>query len=269
MVQRGMQEAAVTLSLLLTLAATPACASGGVGPRVVYDTTLSAGLDRCVLIDQSEFTLSRLEKESSDFLASNPRLKFSRLFMATTMDRALAASGKGMFHYDFGYWLERVEAESKKGGRTAELIQIGDSAVLRVEREKGQAQEIVLRGTNILHWRVNGLSVDLKWVSTSKAFLTGQISLNVALGITDALAEKDALAITEHLDAELGVRPVWYTVRADPWFVTSDSYPWVNPFYPFPGKPSREEYMKTYSYLCKPDSQSGRISCSRFGPRVP
>jgi len=269
MVRGGMQEAAVTLLLLVGLAATWACASEVAKPQVMYERVLTAGVDRCLLIGDSDFTPAHLQRESSDFLDSYPHLKLGRLFMATTTDRALAASGKGMFHYDYPYWLARVETERKKRGRTAELIKVGDSAVLRVEWDEGDVQEIVLRGTNILHWNVNGLKVDLKWLSTSKAFLTGQTSLNVALGTTDPLREGDAVAIATDLDARLGIRPVWYQVRTDPWFVSDDFYPWVNPFYPITAKPSLQEYLKTYSYLCKPEPGSSRISCSRFGPRVP
>lgn len=271
MVQGWMQKA--TVSLLALLGVMAISVGGGTTPskpEVVYDEKLSFGADRCVLIDRGQFALPLLQKECSDFLDSHPGLKFSRLFIATTRDlAAMPQSAKGAFDYGYGAWIARIGEERHKLGSVAECIQMGDSAVLRVASGGGPVREIVLRGTNIMHQQVDGLDVDVKWLFTSKAHLTGQTSLNVFLGASRPLSEKEAVAIATRFDRKLGIRPVWYTVRTDPWFVNNDFYPWVNPFYPATTNPSREEYLKTYSYLCKPDPDSGRITCSKFGPRVP
>lgn len=267
-VQKTIGNAGLLAGLAVACAAFSAVPSAA---EVVYERkNLSGAADRCLLVPRSEFTLPALRTRCSKLLGNDRTVRVSRLFIAMTRDRAsMAISGKGGFDSDFGQWMREVDTPRRRQGGVAECIQIGDSAVLRVAWENGQVQESVLRGRNILHQRVNGLNVDLRWLFTSTAHLTGQNSLNVCLGTDGFLAEENAVAIATHFDTQLGVRPVWYDIRSDPWFVDDDFYPWVNPFYPFPGKPSREEYMKTYSYLCKPDSQSGRISCSRFGPRVP
>jgi hypothetical protein len=251
---------------VLAAAATAGQDSAKRGLGTIYEKSMPGALDRCVVVNDADFGLGPLRSLSESFLARHPGLAVSRLLMGTRReDIGLVRSGKGVSDTDFGEWMRAFDERRQKHFPVAELIQIGPSAVLRVRWPDGRQERIVLRGNDILEQRVGDLNIQLKWMYFSYAPLLKKTSLYVFLQAERLISEGEARAVAAHFRERVKVSPVSFKVRSDPWFIDDDFYPFVNPFYPAPPRPSREDYLGCASFFCSSDD--GPLSCIKFdGP---
>lgn len=265
--RRWLSKAVVFLALLLLafgVATAEMQGSARGGAEVIYQRIMPGALDRCVIVNEGQFTMKGLRSLSETFLAYETGLFVSRLAIVTQRENlGLVRAGKGVYDIDFSGWLARFEEEREKHFPIAELIQIGSSAVLRVRWPDSRQERIVIRGDDILEQRVGPLRVSLNWLDFSYAPLLKKTSLHFSLQTDHPPSETEAQAVAAHFYERVRARPVLFGIRSDPWFIDDDFYPFVNPFFPIPARPSRDDYLRSGSFLC--DLQAGAVSCTKFG----
>lgn len=248
------------LACLVCLAA--AASAIGQKAQVLYEKSAPGLLDRSVLVDRRDFSVELAESLAWDFLAAYRGLNLSKLTIF--VDRKAEVrwrGGKGMSHPSY-YDANLYHGDPEWRPTVAEMLHIGDSAILRVALPDGAIRTKVLLGSNPLEIRLPGIEAEILWVHFSQPDYSPEaISVEIYVRLTGELTQERAERIAEEVWTRIPYRDVTVTVRTDEWFIESGGYPWVNPFVPPAPLPLYEEFARSEKYFCSDLIEKG---CMHF-----
>jgi len=175
-----------------------------------------------------------------------------------------------IFHAPYGGWRRFYDLFKTRRFQIAEVIAFGDGAVLRFADGPADIKEVVLRGSNPLMLRLNG--VDLEIVHFQFPPLTvsplkdtaGELR-RLTVFARASTARQDAkreagLQLLKLLDHEIGTEEIIVNIRDDVWFVNVPGYPAFQPFVMDHEPPTAEEFQSRPQMVCA--KTGSRVWCS-------
>jgi hypothetical protein len=223
----------------------------GQAAAVLYEKAAPGVLDRAVLVDRRDFSLELAESLAWDFLAAYRGLYLSKLTIF--VERAAEVrwrGGKSMSHPSY-YHATLYQEDPEWRPTVAEMLHIGDSAILRVRMPDGDVHSKVLMGSNPLELRLPGIKAEILWVHCGEhGFEPSVVGIQVYVRLAGELSSESARRIADELWNRIPYRYVAIRVRSDEWFIESGGYPWVNPFLPIVPLPPYEEFAKSEAFFC-------------------
>ena len=154
----------------------------------------------------------------------------------------------------FPVWLRHHSAIARQPFEAAQIITVGDSAIMRVRSAGGEVKEKVIMGQNPTLISVAGTALEVLYVAARKrSVFEGagyQSELDPVVFIRDSgtLTLDRSNEATVQIAQRFGAERAWVSIRNDRWFVC-DQYP---PFDPFAGDqpPSESEYERLPEFGC-------------------
>lgn len=236
--------------------------AAGQGVEALYEKSAPGLLDRSVLVDKRDFSPELVESLAWDFLAAYRGMMLSKLTIF--VERAAEVrwrGGKGMSHPSY-YDATLYHGDPEWRPTVAEMLHIGDSAILRVRLPDGAIRSKVLMGSNPLEIRLPGIDAEILWVHFGEyGFEPSVVGIEVYVRLAGKLSSQRVERIAKELWNRIPYRYVEIAVRSDEWFIESGGYPWVNPFLPVAPLPPYEEFAKSEKFLC---SNLIERSCMHF-----
>jgi hypothetical protein len=233
-----------------------ACLAGvtsaaGQAAEVLYEKRAPGVLDRSVLVDRRDFSVELAESLAWDFLAAYRGLMLSKLTIFVDREAEVRFSGGKRVSHPSYYDAARYHDDPDWRPTVAEMLHIGESAILRVALPDGAIRSKVLLGSNPLEIRLPGIEAEILWVYVGEyGPKPSVIGIRVYVRLAGELSQDRAQRIAEKVWSRIPYRDVKVTVRTDEWFIESGGYPWVNPFLPPAPLPPYEEFAKSERYFC-------------------
>jgi hypothetical protein len=224
-------------------------------------------LDAEVQIAPSEFTERHVLDLCRAFMAANSDYTVIRYLVVTDRVDAEKLIGPPA-DFDFSAWLYLYKKESPLPPPTAELIKLGDKAVVRLKLANGANSERVIGAGSPLTIDFQGESAKILEVKPIPPGKRGESNYSGGVEFyvqtpapwTRRLAED----FVKHIQATTGLDNVAIEVEDGPWFVGA-GYPVYNRFLPYTQPPGFEEFKKYTRFYC--ESPSG--GCLQTGPAEP
>lgn len=204
-----------------------------------------------VIVSASEFTLeSVLELCRKRIRDQRPEFLNVWFFRSPT-DASTYQSGTLTVHPTYEMWRSAYEAISALSMPVAELILVGDSAVLLFRGADQRFGRYVLRGSDPLKIGLPQGSVSLSHFAVMPASSEGAERRVEAFGWTDvALTDAIGLEVLREVRTRLPFREASVSLRRDPWFIDNPFYP-VAPLIPTEIRPpSQREFSTSHTLTC-------------------
>ncbi len=207
-----------------------------------------------VLIPASQFNKESLVNLAKQFLRVYAR--FSLLDVGIYTDPASVHEfvGAGVTDYTYGIWLREFEARRKRRLPCgAEILKSGTAAGLRIRYYDGRIDEVTIRGRDVFHPVIKGITLDLLHVRCVRQGWGTQARLTPLLyfAVLKNITPREGGAIARSILASSGVPRMSISMRPDGWFMLDPYYPWLNPFRPVDSPPT-EEAKAAWQLLCHP-----------------
>jgi hypothetical protein len=201
--------------------------------------------------------ISTLERLCRDELAQGNQYKFIQLQIFG--EAGGAPLPKPLSGYSFEYWRNFYNKLVNSPNEIAEMISIGNDAVLRVRNRSGHLTRRVLRGKDPLRLEEEEGDLELLHVAIDwgSPYRLSRVDIYARTGST--LGEDTGMRLWKKLRPLFPSFDLFLYIRNDGWFVYESSYPFVNPFEGESPPPSRERYNRTQTLSC--GSWEGAPSC--------
>jgi hypothetical protein len=174
-------------------------------------------------------------------------------------------AGKEMYDSGWEYWRKSYERLSRQTSwEIAQLVRIKGSATLRVCWPDQTIEEIPLLGPNVFHQTIQNNRFNLLWIEPERKLGGGdyqRLHACLYVDVPEHLDRNEALMISRTLITEIDSNNVAVHIRADSWFVSSMSYPTINPFHRELVGPDKNAINRSPEYFCSPDQ---RQTCYEF-----
>jgi hypothetical protein len=197
--------------------------------------------------DPGEFSEAYVEHLATAELRRHPRSRFVQLLIYGSKGGPPLSKPD---HVSFDYWRRMYETSVGSPNELAEMISIGNDAVLRVHGAAGNVSVKVLSGKNPLVVRVGDGTFEIVHFSFSTSMAYGK-QADVYLRTASPLADESGLAVLQRLQALFPDLRVSVSVRNDAWFIFERTYPFCNPLVTRSAPPTAEEYSQTKTMVCE------------------
>lgn len=213
---------------------------------VVGEISRTGMIQKAVGVPSRTFTESHLESLCRTELRRRPRPNFISLHMYGANGAApLPQPAHGR---TYGYW-RSIYDQARRSNEIAEMIAIGDNAVLRMRDANGNVTRRVLAGRDPLQIEVQGVHFEIVYFTFSvpKPYIFQSASIYVRTAAPlERVPSRELLSSLRPVFPDLGVS---VHIRNDAWFINEPGYPFFNPFVEEQIPPSPENW-KTPTLRC-------------------
>lgn len=210
---------------------------------------------RSVIVPPESFTLPQLRSLAQEFLGmAAARHDLAALSVFTDVHDAAMATTANRDSYK--QWRLYYDAALSRQIRTADVVAIGDNAVLRVREAHGRVVQQIISGTNPLVFEVDGTAVEILVVRFRRGTRFDQCDPGTALSpivyakASNPLSTRLCKAAAARVAGLLKERKLFIMFRPDQWFISSGSFPVPYPFAKDEPPPSEEAYNRTITLSC-------------------
>ncbi len=216
------------------------------------------------------FNLPSMEGIARRFIESAGATRVvSRLLIYSTEDVAFAERGV-LSEGNYLQWRARYDGFPKGELMAADVISVGEDALLRLRSRDGATAQQVLRGKDPTKIQVGGILFEIIFVAgrVRSRFegcgVPGTVDPVLFLKTKAKLSPDICERVTSWLTARLGVNNLWIHIRNDDWFLCTQ-FPVVFPFSSVETAPSESTYYGSPEYSCS-NSCDGAVRC--IGPAL-
>jgi len=160
---------------------------------------------------------------------------------------------KPLSAYKYQYWLDFYEKSRRLPNELAELVAVGNNAVLRVRDRTGAVSKRVLMGRDPLRFEILGQGFEvlhMEFIDTSPS--SRQQRVNIYLRTKAELKQQYGLRVLALIRNWFEELEVYAYIRNDGWFIYESGYPFANPFEEN-GEPILEvDHQETRTLRCGP-----------------
>jgi hypothetical protein len=202
-----------------------------------------------IRISEGAFTLEHLEELAQIELTRAPRVSLTSLTMIGSQAGFPLPKPD---HYGFQTWLNIYNIKSEPN-EIAEMVAIGQDAVLRVSDRNGTLTERILSGKNPLRIAVEGRDFQIVYVATDipvGKYVRYREDIRFFIRTVSPLRVDTEEELFRMLQVVLPNVRVIMNVQNDGLFIDSPDYPFLNPFVRIERPPTREEYLRTKTLRC-------------------
>ena len=226
------------------------------GDTVLREVNRAGMRQKSVAMDAGSFTLAHVERFSRAELASKPRLNFIQLVMYG--DKGGAPLPKPS-HLTYEHWRGLHDSLGRSPNEIAEMVAIGNDAVLRMREANGNIRRRVLTGKDPLRIEIDGAHFEIVYVAFTAPSASILQRADVYVKTESELKVEAGLGLLGKLQPVFPDLELFLAIRNDAWFIYEPSYPFSNPFVEERNPPTAEECAKTRTLKC--GRWSGAASC--------
>jgi hypothetical protein len=221
---------------------------------------------KAILMRPTEFREAELVKLSKRFLAEHSREVLAKLLFVVEKEDAWSLKGGGHERSYISWALDYFRTDWRTRDM-AEVVRIGNDAVLRVRYGDRQLSRVVLTGKDPLQMtRAEILYIRLPHSPLNTRHpIAPRFHVRTSGEFTEALCA----SIVEELRAKVGLESGMVSVRHDPWFITSETMPVQYSFWPAERAPGPVEFIETPTGLSGWEAGTPEIQCSLVYPTRP
>jgi hypothetical protein len=226
-------------------------------------------LDEAFLIPPAEFAEPRVLELCHAFMVANHGYRVLRYFVVTDSTDARRLLGPGVTDIDFPGWLQDYKTEPQNPPPTAELLKVGEKAVVRFRFRDGKIIERVVGTGNPLEIHYQGEAVKVLDIAPDPPRRIGELPygggeqffIQTARPWTFKLAE----GFDKFLHAATGLTSIEMTMEDGWWFAGEVSYPIYNRFLAYTQPPTFEQFKRHTRFYCD-DLPPVPGRCIQMGP---
>jgi hypothetical protein len=234
-----------------------AVAMGSSGETVLREVNRLGMRQKIIALDAGEFKIAHIERLSRAELGSKPRTYFIQLVIYG--DKGGAPLPKPS-HLAYDQWRRLHVSSSQYPNEMAEMIAIGNNAVLRVREASGNIIERrVLAGKDPLRIQFEGGYGDIVYLAVAAPSASRLQRADIYVTTDQHLKPGMGLDLLRNFQPVFPEMDVYLAIRNDIWFVYEPNYPFSNPFLTELNPPNADEYASTRTLKC--GRLSGATSC--------
>lgn len=238
-------------------------------PEVIRDWQGGPARSTVAVTAAEHFRLPKLEAWARKYLELNrPYFKIMKWYVG--LDRGdLGIYLAGATEMTYATWRGLYDKYGEPLLPMAEMVAIGDAAVLKVRYWDCKVYRKVLRGVDPLEIRIPGFRGEVLHVAYSlipeslRDESNERIWLHFYVRTDMELGKVPGVAVVGHLQRLAGMRNVSVSMRNDIWFIESDSFPLVYRFAEQLVPPTEAQYRQSNTLHCWPD-RGDLITCALY-----
>jgi hypothetical protein len=204
------------------------------------------------VVGRQELTLAAAVRASREILSQETARKLKVLAIYNDPQ---AAAEEVVFCESYKQWSLLRNAFPKARFGAAQLVAIGNDAMLLVRLEDGGVSRQILSGTDPTKFEEEGIPLEILSVSARKRSqfegcgMQGTIEPHLYLKTTAALTAELCERTTARLAQTLGSEHIWAGFRNDEWFLCSQ-FPLFYPFSPQGPIPTEMAHRNSPEFTC-------------------
>jgi hypothetical protein len=216
-----------------------------------------------VIVPRSRFSVAELTRLSLDLMEKRPARYRDVWFFISESEALTFLNAKVSVDVAYAVWRRAYDALEKLPLPMAQLVSIGDDAVLRVRNPDGTSISRVLSGRDPCELVVNGMPVKLLHFGAFPTRPDGkELRIQVFAYTSGVLNTSLGLAVLRDLMQKLPFTPVSVHIRTDPWFISDVAFP-VFPAFENARPPTEKEYSSSSLLACDTNAR-GEPGCRLF-----
>ena len=219
-------------------------------PTVVVDRVNGLVADRAVVISDTEFNKLNVLRLCNKYLDLTVDRRLVKLGVFVDREDALRTTfGLGRSHLDYTTWLRYFNLHKRMSQPFAEMVRIGDGAVVRFRERHGGVERIFLSGHDPLEVQISGSMFEIVRVSVQDV-VNRHLPVHFFVRGRQGLSPRMATALYNCIKRAIGGTEMSLSLRKDGWFVLESDFPAYDPFETDLRPPDENEYFKRPEVYC-------------------